>query len=295
MVQKLFGEGHRTPLLRRRGRHKLTIGKKIRKGAEMHLVNQVTSYPISHARQHRAPSLLTSASPEHATCSTRADQALPPPPKLQIPSTGCPLHPRDPTPEFSCSPVHAPLHFDVGVLAQNGSRRLQNLLHRLPPQAQQQFPVGHLRPTAYSPNVSHVVFIGIPRPASVVRAGEQRSEPRAATRPHGSANSTFNQPGCRLDTPALTGSLGLLSTMPGPYSVPALPPHRPRRQHTPQARVTAPPPASPGRRLRRIRPPAARSPSSSQALGYESLMPPPVSHRDLHGLYRFWQLRLSPK
>ncbi|KAJ1181712.1 hypothetical protein NDU88_006914 [Pleurodeles waltl] len=178
---------------------------------------------------------------------------------------------------------------------QNGGHRLQILLHRLPPQAQQQFPVGHLRPTAYSPSVSHVVFIGVPRPASVVRAGEQRSEPRAATRLHGSASSTFNQPGGRLDTPALTGSLRLLSTMPGPYSVPALPPHRPRRQHTPRARVTAPPPASPGRRLRRIRPPAARSPSSSQALGYESLMPPPVSHRHLHGLYRFWQLRLAPK
>ncbi|KAJ1188904.1 hypothetical protein NDU88_005660 [Pleurodeles waltl] len=129
----------------------------------------------------------------------------------------------------------------------------------------------------------------------VVRAGEQRSEPRATTRLHGSASSTFNQPGGRLDTPALTGSLGLLSTMPGPYIVPALPPHRPRRQHTPRARVAAPLPASPGRRLRRIRPPAARSPSSSQALGYESLMPPSVSHRHLHGLYRFWQLRLAPK
>ncbi|KAJ1200771.1 hypothetical protein NDU88_004592 [Pleurodeles waltl] len=53
---------------------------------------------------------------------------------------------------------------------------------------------------------------------------------------------------------------------PGPFRVPALPQLRLRRQHTPPARVTAPPPASPGRRPRQLRSQAVRSPSSSQAI-----------------------------
>ncbi|KAJ1205205.1 hypothetical protein NDU88_000640 [Pleurodeles waltl] len=54
--------------------------------------------------------------------------------------------------------------------------------------------------------------------------------------------------------------------MPGSLHVTALPQLRLRRQHTPPARATAPPPASPGRRPRQLRSQAMRSPSSSQAI-----------------------------
>ncbi|KAJ1198663.1 hypothetical protein NDU88_002502 [Pleurodeles waltl] len=243
----------------------------------------------------QALSLLTSASPEHATCGSRADQELPPPPKLQILSTGRPRHPRDPAPEFSRSPVHAPLHFDVGVLAPKW--------RPAPPKSAAPAPAAGPATISSGPPPSDGV-----QPKCLTCSFYRGSTP-CQRRPHRRAalRAQSRHPAARLREFHFSSARGpprhpSADRIPWAafnnartFQRPGAAPAQARRQHTPRARVTAPPPASPGRHLCRIRPLAARSPSSSQALGYESLMPPPVSHRHLHGFYRFWQLRLAPK
>ncbi|KAJ1159599.1 hypothetical protein NDU88_000106 [Pleurodeles waltl] len=87
---------------------------------------------------------------------------------------------------------------------------------------------------------------------------------------------------------------GAALTTPGPFRVPALPQHRPRRQYKPPARVAAPPPASFVRRHRQFRSPVALSPNSSQAIKNTILLPPPASHHHPHIFCRFWQFVLAP-
>ncbi|KAJ1157706.1 hypothetical protein NDU88_010406 [Pleurodeles waltl] len=96
-------------------------------------------------------------------------------------------------------------------------------------------------------------------PASVGRAGGQRPDFWAATRPRGSKISAPRLPGGRHSTPArritrpAVVCAGILD-VPAPFRL------GPRRQSAPRARVSALPAALLGRCLRRARPQATRSP-----------------------------------